>query len=701
MEYVVSVDIGGTATDCVVMDGGGTLTVGKAFSTPPTFVEGVLNAIGVVAKKLDLSVPALLDSTQLFLHSTTIADNAIATHALAKAGLLVTTGCEDVLFMMRGAYGRWAGLSEEEIKNPLETEKPPALIPFSRIKGLTERTDIRGQILAEPNTAEVKEAIQDLMDSGVEAVGICFLCAFGNPRNEQTVKRIIQALHPQLYLTLSSELSPSLGEYERTSTVALNVSLGPFVSRYLMDLKAALQKEGFHGTQLIMQGYGGLLQTEAAATQPVGMIESGPVGGLVGSRYLGDVLGLRNIVAADMGGTTFKAGVIREGRIDYQRTPLAFRYHYALPKMDVMSIGLAGGSIIWLDPRTQAPRIGPASAGARPGPVCYGFGGMQPTLTDVDLILGYLHPQFFLDSSATLDYEKAYHTFKSRIADPLGMDVTEAAGAVYRLANSFLYDLLHKMTVQKGLDTRDYVLLSYGGTAGMHLGAVAQELQTQHVLIPYAASVQGAYGLSVADVVHEYQVTQPMAWPIPVATVNDIFHTLRVKTRQQLQSEGFTEQDVLIQQSIDVRYKHQIHEITTPVQTDVPLGEGDLVEVCHTFARLYEERYGKDAGHSEEELEMVTFRLRGTGLLRRPQLREFESAGPDPQAGFVEARPLYLHTETFKGMVTANGYSFERLLPGNEVAGPALIWSPITTVLVQPGQQAQLDRYKNIVLTWS
>jgi N-methylhydantoinase A len=701
MEYVVSVDIGGTATDCVVMDGGGTLTVGKAFSTPPTFVEGVLNAIGVVAKKLDLSVPALLDSTKLFLHSTTIADNAIATHTLAKAGLLVTTGCEDVLFMMRGAYGRWAGLSEAEIKNPLETEKPPALIPFSRIKGLTERTDIRGQILAEPNAAEVKEAIRDLVDSGVEAMGICFLCAFGNSRNEQTVKRIVQALHPRLYLTLSSELSPSLGEYERASTVALNVSLGPFVSRYLIDLKAALQKKGFHGTQLIMQGYGGLLQTEAAATQPVGMIESGPVGGLVGSHYLGDALGLRNIVAADMGGTTFKVGVIREGRIDYQRTPLAFRYHYALPKMDVMSIGLAGGSIIWLDPRTQAPRIGPASAGARPGPVCYGFGGMQPTLTDIDLILGYLHPQFFLDNSATLDYEKAYHTFKSHIADPLGMDVTEAAGAVYRLANSFLYDLLHKMTVQKGLDTRDYVLLSYGGTAGMHLGAVAQELQTQHVLIPYAASVQGAYGLSVADVVHEYQVTQPMAWPIPVGSVNHIFHTLRVKTRQQLRSEGFADQDILIQQSIDIRYKHQIHEITTPVQTHVPLGEDDLAKVCHTFARLYEERYGKDAGHSEEELEMVTFRLRGTGLLRRPQLREFELAGPDPQAGFVEARPLYLHTETFKGTVTANGYNFERLLPGNEISGPALIWSPITTVLVQPGQQAQLDRHKNIVLTWS
>jgi N-methylhydantoinase A len=370
-------------------------------------------------------------------------------------------------------------------------------------KGITERTDIRGQVLVVLQAVEVKSAIQDLVEKGIEGVGVCFLCSFRNAQNEQMVKQIVQRLHPKLYFTLSSELSPILGEYERTSTVALNSSLGPFVSRYLTELQAALEKGGFHGALLIMQAYGGLLQTEEASRQPVGMIESGPVGGLVGSKDLGEVLGFSNIVAADMGGTTFKVGVIRENRIDYQRAPMVLRYHYALPKMDIVSISLAGSSIISLDSRTHTPRIGPASAGAHPGPVCYGFGGTQVTLTDVDLILGYLHSDFFLEGNATLDYENALQAFTSQIADPLEMDVREAAGAIYKLANSFMYDLLHKMTIQKGLDPRDYVLFSYGGTAGMHLGTVAQELQMQQAIIPYAASVQGAYGLSVADVVHE------------------------------------------------------------------------------------------------------------------------------------------------------------------------------------------------------
>jgi N-methylhydantoinase A len=699
-EYVISVDIGGTATDCVVRDEEGTLTVGKAFSTPPTFVEGVLNAIEVVARKLGISVPVLLKSTKLFLHSTTIADNAIATHTLAKAGLLVTKGCEDILFMMRGAYGRWSGLTEEEIKNPLETDKPPALIPFSFIKGITERTDIRGRVLVAPAAEEVQSTIQDLVERGVEGVGVCFLCSFSNAENEQMVEHIVQRLHPELYFTLSSEISPIVGEYERTSTVALNVSLGPFVSRYLTDLRAALETTGFHGALLIMQAYGGLLRTEEASRQPVGMIESGPVGGLVGSKYLGEGLGFGNIVAADMGGTTFKVGVIRESRIDYQRAPMVLRYHYALPKMDVVSIGLAGSSIISLDSRTHTPRIGPASAGAHPGPVCYGFGGTQPTLTDVDLILGYLHADFFLEGNATLDYESALQAFSAQIADPLKMDAREAAGAIYKLSNSFLYDLLHKMTVQKGLDPREYVLFSYGGTAGMHLGAVAQELRMQQAVIPYAASVQGAYGLSVADVVHEYQVTQPMSWPGHAATVDEIFGTLRAKTKEQLQSEGFAEPDILVHQSIDVRYKHQIHELSVPVEVQAGIGESDLTRVGHTFTRLYEERYGKDSGHSEGGIEMVTFRVRGTGILRRPHLREYESAGPDPIAGFVEARQISIHTEQFKGIVTANGYDFEKLFPGNEIIGPAIIWSPITTVLVHPEQRARLDRYKNIVLTW-
>ena len=698
MAYIVGVDIGGTGTDCVVMDEKGILTVGKAFSTPPNFTEGVLSAIQIAAEKLGISLATLLGNTGLFLHSTTVAENAVVDGTLAKGALLVTRGCEEILFMTRGAYGRWSGLTEEEVKNPIETDKLPPIIPFSMIKGIRERTDVRGKILAKPDEAEIEEAVRDLLEKGAEAIGVCFLWSFVNPENEDAVKEVLQKLYPELFITLSNKLAPILGEYERISTVALNIGLGPLVSKYLTNLGTALEENGFGGTLLIMQAYGGLLTRENASTQPVGMIESGPVSGLVGSKSLGDNMGLNNIVAADMGGTTFKAGVIREGLIEYQRAPMVLRYHYVLPKMDIVSIGLAGGSIISINPRTNAPKVGPRSAGAHPGPVCYGFGGTEPTVTDMDLILGYLNSNFYMEGRAALNIEGARQSFKSQVADPLGMDTMKAAGALCRLTNSLLYDLLHKMTVEKGMDPREYVLFSYGGTAGMHLAAVGQELEMQRIIIPYAASVQGAYGLVSADIVHEDQTTSPMRLPVAVGKVNDIFQGLMDKTVAQLKSEGFDEKDIVIQRAIDMRYRRQVHLVTAPVEAQGTMTDSDLEQACDNFERLYEERYGKESAYREAGIEMAIFRVRGIGTLRKPELKGKELAGPDPGAGFVESREIYC--DTTRDLREARGYDLERLLPGNEVEGPAIIWTPITTIVVNPGQKAMLDRYKNVILTW-
>lgn len=698
MDYIVGVDIGGTGTDCVVMDERGTLTVGKAFSTPQDFTEGVLNAVQIAAEKLGIPLTSLLGGTRLFLHSTTVAENAVVDGTLSKGGLLVTRGCEDLLFMTRGAYGRWSGLTEDEVKNPIETDKLPPLIPFSMIKSIRERTDIRGKILVKPSEIEIQEAIGSLVEKGAEAIGVCFLWSFTNAKNENIVKGVIQKQYPELFFTLSSKLAPILGEYERTSTVALNIGLGPSVSRYLANLGVALERNGFYGTLLIMQAYGGLLGRGEASTQPVSMIESGPVSGLVGSKSLGETLGFRNIVAADMGGTTFKAGVIREGLIEYQRAPMVLRYHYVLPKMDVVSIGLAGGSIIFVDPRTNAPKVGPKSAGAYPGPVCYGFGGGEPTVTDMDLILGYLNSKFYMEGRAALDAAGAQQAFKKKVASPLGMNVMEAACALCRLANSLLYDMLHKMTVEKGLDPREYVLFSYGGTAGMHLTAVGQELGMQKVIVPYTASVQGAYGLVSADIVHEDQDTFPMMLPVAVDQVNDIFRGLENNTIAQLKSEGFDEKSIKIQRAIDMRYRRQVHLVTTPVKAQGQMTEKDVEETCDTFERLYEQRYGKESAYREAGIEMVIFRMRGIGTLRRPDLKAEALAKPDSARAFVENRNIYC--DNVRTIKEANGYDLEKLLPGNVVEGPAIIWTPITTIVVNPGQVATVDRYKNVVVAW-
>jgi N-methylhydantoinase A len=366
--------------------------------------------------------------------------------------------------------------------------------------------------------------------------------------------------------------------------------------------------------------------------------------------------------------------------------------------MDIVSIGLAGGSIISIDRLTGAPKIGPRSAGAHPGPVCYGFGGTEPTVTDMDLILGYLNSRFYMEGHAALDIEGSLQAFRSKVADPLRMDVLEAACAVCRLTNSLLYDLLHKLTVEKGLDPRDYVLFSYGGTAGMHLAAVGQELEMRKVIIPYTASVHGAYGLVSADIVHEDQVTLPMRVPASVDKVNDIFSGLQEKTIGQLKSEGFNEKDIVIQRAIDMRYRRQVHLVTTPVEVRGALTEDDLGRTCDAFERLYEGRYGKESAYREAGIEMVIFRVRGIGILRKPELKGKKLSRPDPGAAFVETRKIY--SDSIRAMTEAKGYDLEALLPGNEVEGPAVIWTPITTIVVNPGQKATLDLYKNVLLTW-
>ena len=501
----------------MVVDGAGRVTLGKAFSTPPDFSAGIFDAVGVAAAELGRTTRELLSDTSLFLHSTTVAENAVVDGTLAPAGIITSRGFEDSLLATRGGYGRWSGLTEEEKRNPIEQDKLPPIVDRGLIEGIRERTDAHGRQHVAPDAAEIEAAVERLLVAGVQAIGVCLLWSFANPAAERAVADAVRRLRPDVFLTLSHEVAPVVGEYERTSTVALNARLGPVVGRYLEALARGLAEQGFGGTLLVAQAYGGLLPLEEAARRPVGMIESGPAAGLVGSKRLGELIGAPNVIAADMGGTTFKVGVIRQGRIEYQRESLVLRYHYALPKLDVVSLGLAGGSIVSLDPRTGTPRIGPRSAGSYPGPVCYGHGGREPTITDVDAILGYLNPEFFLGGRERLDVGAAHEAFEELVARPLGMDVIEAAAAMYRLANSRFTDLLHRTTVQRGLDPRRFALFSFGGTAGMHVCAYGAALGVAQIVVPHSASVHGAFGLAGSDVTHEDQTTHLLREPFDAA----------------------------------------------------------------------------------------------------------------------------------------------------------------------------------------
>jgi N-methylhydantoinase A len=446
----------------------------------------------------------------------------------------------------------------------------------------------------------------------------------------------------------------------------------------------------------VAQAYGGLLPVDEAATRPVGMIESGPVSGLVGSQTLGEQLGLRNIIAADMGGTTFKVGTVREGLIEYQRESLVLRYHYALPKMDVVSLGLAGGSIISVDERTGTPRIGPKSAGSYPGPVCYAHGGSEPTVTDIDAILGYLNPRYFLGGRAELDIPKARRLFGEQVAEPLGLDVIEAAAAMYKLANSLFFDLLHKTTVQRGLDPRRFALFSFGGTAGMHVGAYGEDLGVSTIVIPHSASVHGAFGLVMSDIAHEDQITRPLRAPFDLGAIQESYELLEQRITKQLEAEGFERSQMRLQRAVDMRYRRQVHILTSPFVGD-GVGPESLEQTIELFERLYEEKYGPQSAYREAGIELVSFRVRGVGVVGKQELHVEELGDEDPSAALVDRVEAWV--DKAGELQEIAGYDFERLRPGNSVRGPAIIWTPITTLVIPPGQAARLDEHRNLVLS--
>ncbi|MGQ3027246.1 MAG: hydantoinase/oxoprolinase family protein, partial [Ferrovibrionaceae bacterium] len=629
-KYLVATDVGGTCTDTIVFAAGEPVRLGKALSTPPDFATGVLDSIRSAATGMGMTLEGLLSQTSLFMHGSTVVDNTVLTRDGSRTGLLTTEGFEDTVLVTRGAYGRWGGLTEDRIKHPVKTERAPALVDADAIVGIAERVDYKGAILRELDEAQVEQAVRYLIDRRkVEAIAVSFLWSFYNPTNERRVKALIERVAPGVYCTLSSDIAPVPGEYERSSTTVINAYAGQITRAYLSSLETLLADTGYRGPVMVMQGYGGLLPAQEAAERSIGMLECGPAAGVIGSRALGQLLNQPDVIATDMGGTTFKVSVIQDGTIEYAKEPMVDRFHYTQPKIEVVSIGSGGGSIISLEPGSNAPRIGPRSAGSRPGPVCYGLGGTEPTLTDVFMLIGYMDPGIFLGGSMTLDRERARAVFDEKIARPLGLSVEQAAIGVYRVATAQITDLIRQITVERGLDPRDFVLHSFGGSCGMVAGMFGAELNVRRMVVPYTASVNCAFGLISADIVHEYATTALLPVPSPAEAVNRLFAPMAEKAVKQLAEEGFAGDRVRLDWSIDLRYSRQVHEVTTPVRGRGPLDEAALAQVVTDFEALYERKYGKGSAYREAGMEMTQFRLTARGLMDRPQIEAEATGGPD------------------------------------------------------------------------
>ena len=694
MEYVVGVDIGGTFTDCVTLDTEGIVKVGKALSTPEDFSKGALNAVADAAKNIGLRDEAeLLAASKMFFHACTVADNTLITRSGPKTGLITTQGFGDTILLMRGRTTE--GLTETEAFRASTQSKPEPIVARPYIEELTERIDYKGSVLIKLDRAEAEKAVDNLIAKGVESIGISLLWSLANDSHEQIVAGMIKKKYPAIHVSLSCEVAPFLGEYERTATTAFNAYIVPNISTYLRKLRTILMDKGLRREPLVMQSYGGVLGIDDACRNAVGMIESGPAAGVAGSRFTGQQLGISNILATDMGGTTFKVGVIRDGTIEKDYKPVFLRYQIFLTKIWVESIGAGGGSIVWIDPETGLLKVGPQGAGAMPGPICYGLGGSEVTVSDADLILGYLNEECFLGGKMRLDKQRALEILDEKIARPMGMSVTQAASGIYRIINSHMSDLIRRSTVERGYDPRGFTLFAFGGAAAVHAGRYAAELGVKEIVVPLTASVHGATGLVSSDVVYEYGKSDHLFVPAAIGRINETFSVLVKKALANLRSAGFMDGDMEIIRSLDMRYRHQVHELNVPLEAGIEeISPPAMEQAYDRFDRLYEQTYGPGAGYREAGKEIMVFRLAATGRLKRPTLKGYRVENKSVDTALKAHRRVYFEEE--KDFVPTRIYDYNGLGPGAEIVGPAVIETPITTIVINPKDRAVVDEYLNV-----
>lgn len=679
--YMIGIDTGGTFTDMFAVDSAGERRDYKAFTTPD-FTEGVLDGIAGIAGGFDVSVAQLLGETELFFFSTTMTTNLVVEDQGAEIGALTTIGHRDALHMMGGARGKTAGMHESDIKHSALLDKPTPLVPKKRLREVTERMDYAGRVIVPLNEEQVIAEVDDLVAQGIEALAVCFLWAIRNPAHEQRVGELVSERHPDLAVSLSSDVAPRLGEYPRFATTALNAMCAPKFRLYYRRMVSSLKDSGLPVPPLVMQATGGVATPEEAEAKPVLTIGSGPVGGVVGTQVLSKGHGFPNVITADMGGTSFDVGLVKDGMPIRVSETTAGRHVLFAPVVDVVSIGKGGGSIASVD--AGRLRVGPESAHATPGPVCYGRGGDRPTVTDADLVLGFLNPDYFLGGRVTLDKEGAERAIREQIAEPLGMSMHEAAAGIHDIASAHMSDLIRKKTVEVGYDPRDFALYAFGGAGPVHAHSFARGLGLSEIVVPLGdvASVYSAYGVLSSDVVHTHERPEPMSEPIDYARIDAIFAELEQAATTQLRSEGFSDDQITLSRHLDLKYSGQLYEVEVPV--DGPLAvEGGAQALADRFTAKYEELYGAGAGYLAAGIEVTNCRLHAAGKTTSvPDFASTNGHAPLEQQGSRE-----VHWPHERRIFETAIYRPEPRQP-IDVAGPAILELADTSVPVPPGSRA-------------
>jgi len=678
--FRVGTDIGGTFTDlCVLDEERGEFVNLKVPTTPKDLTEGVLEALETFFEN-DHSP----DDVTLLFHATTIATNALLEQKGANTWLVITEG-------YTGVY-ETPELGEIRVGSYdyLSYPKPRLLVPQRRTIQIPERVDSRGAILRPLDEAETKRRLSRLKGSGAEAVAVCLLFSFMNPAHEEQLRELILEVAPNAYVYLSSETLPQIREYPRLITTVANAYVAPLVVRYIDRLEQALASRGITRRLYIMQSTGGCLTGGALRKIPVQMIESGPAAGVLVAAHIGRLTNHPSVISFDMGGTTAKAGLI-EG---YEpRTVPRFQtgeWLLSAPSLDLVEVGAGGGSIAWIDASGML-KVGPQSAGADPGPACYLRGGGAPTVTDADLVLGWLNPDYFLGGKIRLDSAAATEAIRSQVAEPLGLDTIAAADGIVKIVNSQMVEALRLVTVSRGEDPRQSVMVAFGGAGPVHAAKLAEELGIPRVIVPPVPGVASAMGLLVADLKRDYvQSRFAELEKLSTGEVQARFEAMEVRARAELEEEGIPSSQVQCERALDLRYSIQKYELAVPVASGA-IREADKATWRRLFDERHEAHYGSRA--TDQLVEVVNYRLTARVALPRPKAREFPLAGDNPGRALKGSRRAY-----FEKWLDCPLYTRDQLGHGDRLRGPAIIEQVDSTIVIHPGQDASVDRFGNVVI---
>jgi N-methylhydantoinase A len=677
----VAVDIGGTFTDVVAFDEAKvSLWLAKALSTPAELAKGVLDGLTKAA------VP--LETVELLIHGSTVVVNSIIERRGAKTALVTTKGFRDVYEIGR--------INRPESFNPRFRKHRP-LVPRENIFEVNERMLADGSVRTAFDEQEARQVAQIIREEGFEAVAVLFLHSYRAPEHEIRMCQILRETDPRLFVSASHELSREYREYERTSTVAANAYVGPKVSQYLGDLEQRLRANRFAGNLMIMQSNGGLSDIETARRQCIQMMESGPAGGVVGTMAVCELLDLDNAIAFDMGGTTAKACVVRRGEPSLSPDYFIGGYNEGLairiPVLDIVEVGTGGGSIAWLD-EGGGLHVGPRSAGAEPGPACYGRGGTEPTVTDANVILGRLSPEKFLGGEMRLDRKAAETALRERVAQPLGVNLERAASGMLQVAVSAMANAVRHVTLERGLDPRDFTLVVYGGGGPLHAASVARELSIGRVLVPQAPGHFSALGMLMADLRRDtVQTLFARMDDLEMVELEEQFQKLEAEGAQALRESGIATDRVVFERAADMRYVGQEHAVAVRMPAHVG-EEAAREEIKRLFDAAHELRYSHSA--PDESADIVSLRVSAIGRLAKPEFPQIPRGEAAPPA---EAR-RGTRAVTFEGSGTVDATVYDRakLLHGNTIDGPAIIEESASTTVIEPGDRVTVNAFGHLVI---